>query len=265
MTIQIRRTATPDNPPPGLMPGQLAVEMASSPPRLWCGVPYEINPSGRVEIGRSTAAAESEFDTGDVKLTLKIVADPGWVMMDDGYIGNAGANTPHGGDAYEPLYRLLWAILPDSPAPVGYIHFPDGKSDVETDWSTNRRVALPRQLGRALIVAGHGAGLTDRALGAFFGEERHAPIATEMFYHNHAVYDPTHSHSASPNDHNALSAGYHIADASPPSQYIMNWGGTDSSWVVQANYTGVSTYNNGSSAPFNVMQPSAGWNVMMKL
>jgi len=52
MPIQIRRTATPDNPPVGLLPGQLSVEMASDPPRLWVGVPTSIDALGRREIGR---------------------------------------------------------------------------------------------------------------------------------------------------------------------------------------------------------------------
>lgn len=48
--MQIRRTRTPDNPPEGLAQGQLACEMASNPPRLWCGVPTSIDPSGRREL-----------------------------------------------------------------------------------------------------------------------------------------------------------------------------------------------------------------------
>src|SRR5215471_7553499 len=51
MAIQIRRTATPDNPPSDLESGQLAVEMASDPPRLWCGVPFDIDPLGRRLLG----------------------------------------------------------------------------------------------------------------------------------------------------------------------------------------------------------------------
>jgi len=60
MAIQIRRTATPDNPPSDLVPGQLAVEMASDPPRLWCGVPATIDPSGRVQVGGGAAAAAAD-------------------------------------------------------------------------------------------------------------------------------------------------------------------------------------------------------------
>jgi hypothetical protein len=44
--VQNKRTATPNNPPSSLLPGELAVEMAT-PNRLWVGVPYEIDASGR--------------------------------------------------------------------------------------------------------------------------------------------------------------------------------------------------------------------------
>lgn len=47
MPMQIRRTPTPNAPPSGLLEGQLAVEMASTPPALWVGVPTAIDPSGR--------------------------------------------------------------------------------------------------------------------------------------------------------------------------------------------------------------------------
>jgi len=50
MAIQIRRTATPNNPPTGLLPGQLSVEMANDPPTLWVGVPPTIDSTGRRQI-----------------------------------------------------------------------------------------------------------------------------------------------------------------------------------------------------------------------
>src|SRR5262245_43240333 len=50
MPMQIRRTSTPNLAPTGLVPGQLAVEMASDPMRLWIGVPTSINAAGRREL-----------------------------------------------------------------------------------------------------------------------------------------------------------------------------------------------------------------------
>lgn len=51
MPMQIKGTVTPNSPPTGLVERQLSVEMGSSPPKLWCGVPASIDPvNGRVQI-----------------------------------------------------------------------------------------------------------------------------------------------------------------------------------------------------------------------
>lgn len=48
--VQIKRTLTPDLAPIGLAEGELALEMASTPPRLWSGAPITIDPSGRILV-----------------------------------------------------------------------------------------------------------------------------------------------------------------------------------------------------------------------
>src|SRR5215472_11804982 len=47
--IKIPRSLMPDVPPDGLELGELAVELASTPPRLWCGWPG-VGANGRVQI-----------------------------------------------------------------------------------------------------------------------------------------------------------------------------------------------------------------------
>lgn len=252
MAIQFRRTATPNHPPPGLMPGQLAIEMASSPPRLWCGVPYEVNPSGRVQIGGGGGG----FDTGDAKLTLKTVADPGWIMMDDGFIDNANG-------AHRELFLFLWDNIPSLPLRHGSV-FPYERGDsAEEDWDEGKELMLPRQLGRAIVIAGAGAGLTNRELGTWFGEETHAPIVAEMAQHYHVVVG-SHTHGAS-SDFNGYSVGYHGAPQDPAFFNTYQWGGQNTNAALNGAATGIGIYNNGSSSPFNILQPSTAWNVMMKL
>lgn len=53
MSLQIRRTYTPDNPPTDLAEGQLAVEANSHPPRLWVGVPASINADRRILLNEA--------------------------------------------------------------------------------------------------------------------------------------------------------------------------------------------------------------------
>src|SRR5262245_60407416 len=118
MAIQIRRTRTPDHAPPDLVPGQLAVEMASSPARLWCGVPTSIDPSGRRLVGTGAGGGAS-FKTGDAKVTLKKIAEPGWILLDDGTIGDAvsGASTRADNDC-EAVFKLIWIKCDDRRATI---------------------------------------------------------------------------------------------------------------------------------------------------
>lgn len=50
MPMQQLRTPTPNNPPTGLLEGQLSVGMGDSPVTLWTGVPTSVDPSGRVQL-----------------------------------------------------------------------------------------------------------------------------------------------------------------------------------------------------------------------
>lgn len=50
MVMQINGTSTPNLPPSGLAERQLSVEMGSTPPKLWVGVPTTIDPSGRLQL-----------------------------------------------------------------------------------------------------------------------------------------------------------------------------------------------------------------------
>src|SRR5512135_3257370 len=59
------------------------------------------------------------FTTGDVNETFKTVADSGWVMMNDGSVGDgsSGATTRANPDP-PPLFALLWNNIADNFCPV---------------------------------------------------------------------------------------------------------------------------------------------------
>lgn len=111
------------------------------------------------------------WTTGDVKLTYKTRADAGWVMMNDGSIGNAssGATTRANADCYD-LFVLLWNIPACGVQTFAGVNTNKGSSAV-ADWASNKRLVLPKTLGRALAGAGNGAGLSNRALGSVVGKE----------------------------------------------------------------------------------------------
>jgi hypothetical protein len=230
------------------------------------------------------------WTTGDAKLTMKNVADVGWVLMNDGTIGDAssGGTTRANADC-QSLFTLLWNNVIDTWAPV-----PGGRGlSAAADWAAHKRITLPRQLGRAIAGAGGGSGLSVRPLGAFVGEETHTQAVTEIAYHAHSVSDPTHAHSvADPSHAHSVydPSHYHpLVDTPIALDSQAQLGQASPAWNVKAGtatayaytgigiyaagtgigiygaYTGINIVGAGGSAPFNVMQPTAFWNVMLKL
>jgi hypothetical protein len=135
------------------------------------------------------SANEGAWSTGDVKMTYKTVADVGWLMMDNGTIGSATSGATHQGAEFEDLFVLLWTNVSDANAPVV-----GGRGgSAAADWAANKKLTLTATLGRALAVAGSGAGLTPRALGAALGSEN--AVVVDHTHTGTANSDGTHSHT----------------------------------------------------------------------
>lgn len=200
------------------------------------------------------------WTTGDAKITLKTAADTGWVMFDDGSIGNAssGATTRANADT-SALFSLIWANVSNTwaatqdstGAPV------ERGASAAADFAANRRLVLPKVLGRALAAAGTGAGLSARALGEILGSEN-AVVVT----HNHGgtitssgqSADHSHSGGFSPSQNNT-------AGSIPP------YAGTNVQTGGSSNdHThNVTIPNDGVSGTGKNMQPTSFFNVMVKL
>ncbi|WP_375764240.1 hypothetical protein ACE10X_13235 [Bradyrhizobium sp. Pha-3] len=126
-------------------------------------------------VDNATAAF---FGTGDAKLTLKTVADAGWVFCDDGTIGSAtsGSSNRANNDT-QALFTLIFNVIVDAYAPIltsgGGATTRSAQVNAATAWAANCRIMLPRTLGRVLGVAGNGtgSGLSARGLGQFTGVE----------------------------------------------------------------------------------------------
>src|SRR5262249_38958212 len=113
------------------------------------------------------------WSTGDVKLTLKAVADSGWLMMDDTTVGSGTSGAAHTGTTVQALFTLLWNNTSNTDC-----HIQDSTGVPTTrggsaaaDFAASKRMPLPKVLGRAMAIAGAGAGLTARNLASIFGEE----------------------------------------------------------------------------------------------
>jgi microcystin-dependent protein len=208
------------------------------------------------------------FSTGDVKMTLKTVADSGWIMMGDGTIGSAASSATYANAAAQALFTLLWNNVSDTYAPVTSGR---GASAV-ADWAANKRIALTKVLGRALAVAGGGSGLSSRALGATVGEEAHVLTTGELAVHSHGVSDPQHTHGVSDPGHthqiktgNDGYDGGAANDASNENRGANTSAASTTGVTVQSAYTGVTIQNSGSDTAHNNMQPTTFLNVMIKL
>jgi len=206
--------------------------------------------------GPQGVPAADQFTTGDAKITLKTVADAGWLMMNDGTIGAAGSTATFRSDTAHALFVLIWANIPDAWAPVT-----GGRgASAEADWSANKPIALTKQLGRALAIAGAGAGLTNRVLGSNAGEEKHTQLPSELAQHTHGISDPNHGHTLGAYAYTY----YSYATAQAGSDYNFCWYTSQFNSAL-VNSTGIAVQNQGSSTPFNVVQPTSFWNIMIKL
>ena len=185
----------------------------------------------------STAYVDRMWTTGDVKLTWKTVADTGWIMHTDGSIGSASSGATYANAAAQALFLLLWANFADAQAPVN-----GGRgASAAADWAANKRISLPKAMGRAIGVAGAGAGLTSRTLGVTAGAET---VAAEM---------PAHTHSAQ-----------RVVTTTQVQEYGT---GTPVEAVTAASFdnggvTGSASNGDGTIA---TVPPTAFWNVMIKL
>jgi hypothetical protein len=126
-------------------------------------------------VSGQPAWAAGPWDTGDLKWTWKATADTGWVLLDDGTIGNAasGGTTRANADT-SALFTLLWTNFADAQAAVS-----TGRgASAAADYAANKTIALPKSLGRLMGVAGAGSGLTSRTVGVTAGAETHTHTGT---------------------------------------------------------------------------------------
>jgi hypothetical protein len=150
--------------------------------------------SGGVIVGGTVA-----WTTGDVKLTYKTVADSGWVMMNDGSIGDASSGgTTRANNDCQNLFTLFYNNTADADVPIqtsaGAATTRAAQGTAAAAWAAHCRLVLPKALGRAIAAAGAGSGLTGRTLGANAGAETHTQAAAEVASHTHTI---PYSNSAS--------------------------------------------------------------------
>lgn len=210
------------------------------------------------------AAIAALWTTGDVKLTIKTVADTGWVLMNDGTIGDAssGATTRANADT-SALFTLLWTNTADADCAVS-----TGRgATAAADFAAHKTIALPKALGRALAVYGSGSGLTSRNLAHVVGSENAITVA-----HTHtgttAGQSATHTHPASGAE------AFVIGNTTTPTVVIQTAPGAAWSTIGSSTSTGNASADHthsftsdstGSSGTGANVPPTVFLNVMIKL
>lgn len=209
--------------------------------------------------------------TGDVRLTLKTTASDGWVLFNDGTIGNAtsGASSRANADT-EALFLLVFANFTDALAPIftsaGVSTTRAAQGSGAAAYAASCRVSLTKAAGRAIAIAGSGASLTARTLGQTVGEESHLLTQAQLPNVNFSVSIPagqgSHGHSYN-NPPGFFLTGYQSGAAN---QWIAN-GGVSVGTTIASSLPAMSgtAASGGSDSAHNNMQPTTFLNAMVKL
>jgi microcystin-dependent protein len=188
--------------------------------------------------------------TGDIRTSLNSFAPFGWVLMNDGTIGNAssGSTTRANIDAW-PLFNLIWNEVGSTYAPIFTSSGSSSSygSSAFADWSANKRLSLTKQLGRLIASAGTPSSGTNTgtnwALGQTTGNELYTLVANNL---------PAHTHPVTPIGN---------ADSGGSSGHIQMNATTDNQTSTTFN-TGNNTTSN---IAINLQNPIVYYNVFMKL
>ena len=112
--------------------------------------------------------------TGDVRPNYSVIAPLGFILLNDGTIGNASSNaTTRANIDTFPLFNLLWnntsnadlQLFNSTGTPISR------GANAIADFDANNQLSLPKQLGRNIAGYGSGSGLTARTLGEVIGTE----------------------------------------------------------------------------------------------
>ena len=120
--------------------------------------------------------------TGLISWYVGLTAPDGWVLMNDGTIGSAASNATNRAHAdCRLLFSQLWYTAQGNANFTIYdsAGVASTYSTEAADWAANKAITVPKVLGRAIVGAGAGFGLTSRSLGDLFG--------AETTVHNHGV------------------------------------------------------------------------------
>lgn len=214
---------------------------------------------GGVWTAASSIVTNTAFTTGDTKYTFKTTADTTWVLWVDGTIGDgsSGATIRANADTAS-LFALFWNNCSNTICPVSSGR---GVSAV-ADYAAHKTITLPLGPGHSIGIAGSGAGLTTRTLGASVGSET-ATISTT----NLPPYTPLGTVVTTGTVAGTGQAVAGSLGGAGAVVFTVISGGSANGWAL--SFTGSSTFTGtaqgGASTPFSIIQPTTYLNMMIKL
>lgn len=208
----------------------------------------------------SSVITNTAWSTGDLKVTLKTVADDTWIMGSAGSIGDGSSSaTIRANSDCEDLFLFLWGKFSNTSAPVS-----GGRGASEyADWAAHKRITLPDMWGRAMGITGSGSGLTARSYFYTVGGE--TVTLTRANLPNTSVTvtitDPGHTHVERGDGGGGIGNQMVLA--------LGNGSNSASASTTSSSTTGITAaFNlNGSVSQTTVslMQPTVFLNIMIKL
>lgn len=219
-------------------------------------------------------STSSFFSTGDVKLTIKTVADTGWVLIStnpgNGTIGSATSGSSIRANAdTQNLFNLFFSNYSDANAPLltsgGAATTRAAQTNAATAWAANCRMQVGFFAGRALGVAGNPPDLpTFRALGDHAGEETHTLTLGET--PTGITSAGTVSVSTTGTNIGQSTSTSTMSDFTPGGSGARAFtGATAFAAGVTATGSNTLTSNNTGGGAHNNIQPSVWLNCMIKL
>lgn len=100
--------------------------------------------------------SQSLFKTGSFRNTLSNDSDPGWVLCDDGTLGNVASNATHAYLSTQGLFSVIWNKIANQYAPIFNSDGTIGTrgANATADYNANKQLSLTKTLGRVLATAG---------------------------------------------------------------------------------------------------------------
>lgn len=185
----------------------------------------------------AAVAAQGGVPSCTIVFTILTSSPTGWLIFADQTIGDASSGATYANVAALAVFTALFNNASDANCPIltssGAATTRVAQTNAATAWANHCRMTMPATLGRALAVAGSGAGLTTRAMAQAVGEETHVLTVPEIPAHHHSYIGPG---SSTPNT-------------------------TGSS----SNTSNIDTDDTGGGLAHNNMQPTTFLNAMVKL